>query len=127
MEFFNHIHCVYTGAKGFVKLYEDALRCRYMITEKALKKARILAFWEKHGLEATMEAFQVNRRVLFNWKKRLKEAGGKFEGLNDKSRAPQRRRKRLWSLEIIAEINQRLGRTKNVPSENLPFWKNQES
>ena len=26
-----------------------------MITEKALKKAKVLAFWEKHGLEATIE------------------------------------------------------------------------
>jgi len=41
MEFFNHIHCKYTGIKGFVNLYEDGLKYR-MITEKA--KFRGLTF-----------------------------------------------------------------------------------
>ena len=35
MEFFNHIHCQYAGVKGFVKFYTDALRYRYVITQKA--------------------------------------------------------------------------------------------
>jgi hypothetical protein len=42
-----------------------------MITEKALKKMRILVFWEKYGLEATMEAFNVKRRTLFEWKSKF--------------------------------------------------------
>jgi hypothetical protein len=36
MEFFNRIHCKYTGIKGFIKVYEDGLRYRYTITKKAL-------------------------------------------------------------------------------------------
>ena len=55
-----------------------------MITKKALRKARVLAFWEKHGLQAAMEAFGFKRRTLFLWKRKLKEAEGKFEGLNGK-------------------------------------------
>ena len=51
MEFFNHIHCKYTGVKGFLTVYNDGLRDWYMITERAKYKARVLAFWEKHGLE----------------------------------------------------------------------------
>ena len=78
------IFCKYKGIKGFVKLYNDALRYQYMITKKALRKARVLAFWEKHGLPATAEAFGVKRRTLFLWKRKLKEAEGKFEGLNKK-------------------------------------------
>ena len=42
MAFYHKIHCKYIGVKGFVTLYNDALRYRYMITEKALKKAKIL-------------------------------------------------------------------------------------
>ena len=49
-----------------------------MITEQALRKARILAFWEKHGLQAAMEAFGVKRRTLFLWKRKLKQGDGKF-------------------------------------------------
>ena len=53
MEFFNHIHCKYTGIKGFLTVYNDGLRYRYMITERAKYKAKVSVFWEKHGLEAT--------------------------------------------------------------------------
>jgi len=42
MEFYNHIHCKYTGIKGFLTVYNDALRHQYMITKKALEKAE---FW----------------------------------------------------------------------------------
>ena len=70
MAFYHHIHCKYAGIKGFVKLYNDALRYRYMITQKALHRARVLAFQEKHGIEATLEAFNIKRRTLFLWKKK---------------------------------------------------------
>lgn len=104
MEFFNHQYNKYRGIKGFVRLYNDGLRYRYMITESALKKAKILAFWEKHGLEATLEAFEVKRRTLFAWKKKWLEGGRKPEALNEKSKAPRTKRKRLWPEEAIAEI-----------------------
>src|SRR3989338_6166258 len=98
------IHSNYRGVKGFITAYNDAVRYRYMITEQALRKARILAFWEKHGLQATMEAFGVKRRTLFLWKRKLKQGGGKFESLNSKSRAPIVKRKRLWEVRIIEEL-----------------------
>ena len=65
MEYFNHIHCKYTGIKGFVRLYEYALKWTHMISDKAKRKAKILAFWGKYGLEATKKAFNVSRSILF--------------------------------------------------------------
>lgn len=47
MEFFNRIHCKYTGIKGFLTVYNDAIKYRYMITEKAEYKVKVLVFWEK--------------------------------------------------------------------------------
>jgi hypothetical protein len=35
MEFFNRIHCNYAGIRGFMTVYNDGLKYRYMITEKA--------------------------------------------------------------------------------------------
>lgn len=105
MEFFNHWHCKFTGIKGFVNLYEDGLKYR-MLTEKAKYKAKALTFWEKHGLEATMDAFPVKRPTLFLWKKKLRESGGKLESLNDKKRIPKTRRKRKWPFEVRQEIKQ---------------------
>jgi transposase InsO family protein len=65
-----------------------------MITEEAKHRVRILAFWEKHGLDATKEAFGVGRATLFRWQKELRNTKGKLEGLNNKSTAPKKKRKR---------------------------------
>jgi len=46
-------------AKGFVNLADYALRLAHIIQEKARHRAKILAFWEKHGLEATLDGFPV--------------------------------------------------------------------
>lgn len=86
-----------------------------MISKTALKRAETLAFWEKHGLEATRDAFGIKRRTLFGWKKRLREGGGKFEALNPGSKAPRGKRKRLWDYRILEEIR-RLRSVKEHPN-----------
>jgi transposase InsO family protein len=75
-----------------------------MITEKALEKARTLAFWEKHGLKAAIDHSGKAKRTLQLWKSRLLKGSGKLEALNEKSTAPKTRRRRLWSHEIKTEI-----------------------
>ena len=114
-----HIHCKYTGIKGFLTVYNDALRYRYMITKKALEKARILAFWEKHGLEAALDAFPVKRATIFLWKKQFNEGGRKPEALNEKKRTPKARRKRYWHSDIIAEIKRQRWEHPNLGKEKL--------
>jgi len=110
-------------------VYQDALRYRYMITEKALEKARILVFFERHGLKITLDAFpKVKRRTLYSWKRKWDEGGKKPEALNEKSKAPQTKRKRLWPETVIAEIKRirfdhpNLGKEKLFP-ELLKFCK----
>ena len=108
----------FRGTRGFVSLWQETLRFRYMITEKAKARVRTLAFWEKHGDEAAKEAFGVSRRTLFRWQAALQGSGGKLEGLNPVSTAPQRRRKRIVpderALHIIAlrTDHPRLGKDK---------------
>jgi len=104
VEFFNHQHCKYTGIRGFITIYNDGLKYRYMLTEKAKRKAKILIFWEKHGLEATLDAFPYKRSTLYLWKRQWEAGGKRIEALNEKSRIPQTKRKRLWPLEVIQEI-----------------------
>ena len=100
MRIFNKLR----GTKGFISTWERVIRFRYMITEEAKRKTRILAFWEKYGTKAVEEAFGVKRRTLFDWQKKLKEGGGKLESLNPKSKAPKHTRKRLWDERIRGEI-----------------------
>lgn len=119
MEFFNHIHCKYTGIKGFITLYNDGLRYRYMITKKALEKARILAFWEKHGLEVTIDAFKAKRRTLFDWKRKFVLGGRIPEALNEKKRIPKTKRKRVWHTDITAEIKRIRWEHPNLGKEKL--------
>ena len=90
----------FRGTKGFVSTWERVVRFRYMITEAAKERCRILAFWEKHGLEAAKEAFKVSRPTLFRWQKELESRGGKLETLNKKSTAPRKRRERIIPEEV---------------------------
>ena len=119
MEFFNHFESKIKGVRGFMTVYHDALRYRYMITEKALKKTRILVFWEKHGLSATMEAFQIKRRTLFDWKNKWIKGGKKPEALNEKKRIPTTKRKRIWHEDIIAEIKRQRWEHPNLGKEKI--------
>jgi len=88
MEFFNHIHCKYTGIRGFVTLYNDYLKHQYMIQEKAKKKAEIVSFFEKFGLDATITAFKVSKSSIYEWRKTLRENRGHIKSLNELSKAP---------------------------------------
>jgi transposase InsO family protein len=90
-----------------------------MITQQALKKAKILVFWEKHGLDAAIEAFEVKRRTLFDWKKKWVAGEKKPEALNEKSRAPKRKRVRMWDEDIVAEIKRLRWEHPNLGKEKL--------
>ena len=94
----------YKGTSGFKTTWERVIRFRYMITEAAKQRTRILAFWKKHGTEATEEAFGTKRRTLFNWQKNLMAGGGKLESLNPQKTTPKHKRKRSWNTRLLEEI-----------------------
>ena len=104
MKIFNKLR----GTKGIIKAWEEGLR-----DPVSVRRLRILAFWRKHGTEATREAFGVSRRTLFRWRTR-----SVHHALAPKSRAPKRRRSRetpsAISEFIIAQRKEhfRLGKEK---------------
>jgi transposase InsO family protein len=85
-------------------MWERVIRFRYMITEEAKERCRISAFWEKHGTEATIEAFTISKRTLFRWQANLEKTLGKLEGLNRGSTAPKKRNKRAVSTSLSDQI-----------------------
>lgn len=97
------------------------LRFRYMITEQAKQRCRILAFWERHGNEATQEAFHISQRTLYRWQKTLKQNKGKLDSLNPQSTAPVKRRHRMVADDLKQTIislrtaHPRLGKDKLLP------------
>jgi len=108
--------------RGFYRVAKYALKYLAMITEKALYKAKILRFWNKHGLQATIDAFPVKRRTLFYWKKLLYEAKGNNEALNEHSKRPNTLRRRNWPIEVIDQIRLLRSKYPNLSKEKIyPF------
>ena len=94
------------GVRGFHRVIRYAIRWTRMVTEAAKRRVRILAFWEKHGIEATAEAFSVSRRTLHRWTARLRTGNGSLESLNDGPRRPKTVRRRSWPREVTQGIRQ---------------------
>ncbi len=109
----------FKGTKGFISTWERVIRFRYMITEEAKERCRILAFWQKHGTIATTEAFNIKRRTLFLWQKKLKEGLGKLDSLNSKKRTPLNKRRRIWDIKILEELKRLRSIHKNLGKEKL--------
>ena len=78
------IHYKIAGSYRIANWLTTQLAIMKTITEKARLKARILQFWHKHGIEATMDAFGIPRRTLYHWKKQHTQSGGTIHALNDK-------------------------------------------
>lgn len=98
------IQSKYRGIKGFVTVYNRAVRYAYMITKTAIKRVKILEHWKQFGMGSAINAFSIRERTLWYWKSRLDKGGGKPEVLNPKSKAPKEKRKRLWDYRILEEI-----------------------
>lgn len=98
------IHRLSYRVRGFVRFADYAIRWTRMVTEKAKHKLRVLAFWQKHGLKAAVDAFGVKERTLYCWKSKLKKGNGNHEALNDKSKRPKNVRKRNWHQDIKEKI-----------------------
>jgi len=65
-----------------------------MLTDKAKHKLKVIAFWQKHGLKAALDAFNVKERTLYLWKAQIKKWSGAAEALNEKSKRPKRAREK---------------------------------
>ncbi len=92
---------------------------RYDYPNSNQKDGGVLAFWDKHGIAATLDAHKVKRRTLFNWKKALKKGEGKLEALNRKSTAPKTTRKRIWDTRILEEIKHLREEHPNIGKEKI--------
>jgi transposase-like protein len=88
---------------GFYRVSAYALRWS-MVSERARQRLKILAFWEKHGLAATQDAFGVSRRTLYAWRQRYRQAAQNVVALEPRSRAPKHRRQRQWPKAVVDEI-----------------------
>ncbi len=107
------------GTQGFVTAWNRLVRYKYMATDEAKRRLKILVHSEKYGIESTMNAYEVKRRTLFNWKRLFEEGGKKVEALNPQSKAPKQRRVRDWDQRILDEIKQIRKKRPNLGKDKL--------
>ena len=98
---FKYGHC-----RGFSRMYNYGLRHypNYMITKEAKQREKILLFWRKYGLQASIDAYGAKRSTLFWWWKIYKESEYKVDSLNPGSQARIVNHKRKIDLLILKEI-----------------------
>lgn len=60
----------------------------YDKSEVAQERQKIIVFYERHGEKATKEAFGVDRKLVYVWKRRIKQRKG-LSGLVPDSQAPK--------------------------------------
>jgi transposase InsO family protein len=94
---------------------------RFSGNEVAQERLRIINFYSKRGELATKEAFKVDRKLVYVWKKRLKASRGKLSSLIPFPTAPKTvRQMRVHPLVVehirkLREEHFRLGKEKIKP------------
>ncbi|MGC9008975.1 MAG: helix-turn-helix domain-containing protein, partial [Halothiobacillaceae bacterium] len=90
-----------------------------MTPKVAQERLKILTFFDKHGLAATVDAFGVSRRTLYRWKKALRESGGNPAALIPRSSVPKRKRTPTADPRLVAEIRRLRTTYPNLGKEKL--------
>lgn len=90
-----------------------------MICKTAEERYRILAFWTRHGLPATEDAYGVSRRTLYAWRAKLARGRGNAAELAPRSTRPHRVRRRVWPAAVVAEIRRQRACHGNLGKEKL--------
>jgi len=68
------------------------------------KRYKILKFFDKYGLNATKEAFNISRRTIYRWKLNYIKSNKDINSLKPKSTRPKRLRETTISKLIVDEI-----------------------
>lgn len=90
-------------------------------SETAQYRLKVVEYYQRFGIEATLTAFPVKRSTLYLWQKKLRQNQGKLSSLVPKSSRPHRTKKMLTHPLVLAEIcrlrqkHYRLGKKKLFP------------
>ena len=103
------------GYKSFAR-YVDRVES---VSEEARRRYKIIEFYEKYGIETTLEAFEVSKRTLYRWKAKLKKSNGDIRSLNPKSTRPHKVRRSKIPREIVEEIRKLRKEYPNIGKEKI--------
>ena len=94
---------LFNGIKGYAYIKRFSYLFE-MENKEVNKRYKILQFFDKYGLDATIEAFAVSRRTIYRWKAKLKEGNNQINSLSSKSTKPKTKRKSNIQKILIDEI-----------------------
>ena len=125
MDHYAKAYPIFSRIRGLeeVKRMLKSLR-RFSKDGVAQERLKIIEFYKEHGEKTTKEAFGVNRKTVFVWKKRLKESGNSLASLIPTSTTPKTQRRMTTNPNIVSEIRKlrekypRLGKEKIKPLLN---------
>ena len=109
---------LFHGIRGFERFAYYCYRFD-MISQEAQRRYKMVLFYEKYGLEATLEAFEISRRTLYRYKALLQKGGNTIESLEPKSKAPKHPRQSAVPQEIVAKIKTLRERYPNIGKAKL--------
>ncbi len=67
-------------------------------------RLKVIEFQSIYGTKATMDAYGLKRRVIFYWKRLLKDGGGRLESLIPKKKTPIKKRQMTTDFKIISYV-----------------------
>ena len=94
---------LFNGLRGYARFRRFSYLLEMENTE-ANKRLKIIKFFDKYGLAATIEAFNVSRRTIYRYKATFKKSKENISSLNPKSTAPKQIRKPTTPKAIVNEI-----------------------
>jgi len=108
------------GSKEVISMI-SSLR-RFDKDEVATQRMRIINFYKTYGEKATKEAFGVNRKLIYRWRKRLEDQGGKLSSLIPYSTRPKNVRKHKTRTEIVEFIKEQREKYPRLGKEKLKVF-----
>ena len=90
-----------------------------VMDEKAMKKAEIVNFFEKFGLDATVSAFKVSKTRIYVWRQVLQVNNGRVEALVEQNRRPKRSRVSAIDPLVKKELERLRNKHKGLGKDKL--------
>ena len=107
---------IVVGYFGYYRATAYAMK-HSLMPEIAKLRMKALNFWDKHGIRAAADAFDVSTRTLYWWRRLLRTGGP--EALIPRSKAPLVRRSRHWHPDVLKEIRRLRTELPNLGKEQI--------
>jgi len=109
---------LFRGIRGFERFAYYCYRFD-MASQEANRRYKIVLFYQKFGLEATLAAFDISQRTLYRYQARLRESQNDIHALEPRSKAPRHPRRSQIPPAIIEQIKRLRERHPNLGKAKL--------